>query len=73
MNELEFNKQLCDFIGSATTPFHAVAELTRCLEAGGFVRLDETAVREPKAGDRYFVTRNDSSTSPLCAAASRLP
>jgi len=60
MNQQEFNHQLCDFISRASTPFHAVAELSRRLEEGGFTRLNEEDVRELKAG-RYFLTRNGSS------------
>jgi aspartyl aminopeptidase len=60
MNQEEFNRQLCDFISRASTPFHAVAELSRRLEEGGFTRLSEEGVRELKPG-RYFLTRNGSS------------
>ncbi len=60
MNQEEFNRQLCDFISRATTPFHAVAELSRRLEEGGFTRLNEECVRELQPG-RYFLTRNGSS------------
>ncbi len=61
MNQQEFNKELCKFIGSATTPFHAVAAMIQRLEAGGFAELDEERVGELDAGGRYYVTRNDSS------------
>ena len=61
MNQNEFNKELCDFIGSATTPFHAVAEMIRRLRAGGFIELDEQSVPQLEAGGRYYLTRNGSS------------
>ena len=61
MNQQQFNAELCDFISRATTPFHAVAQLSRLLEAGGFTKLGEDGVRELQPGGRYFVTRNDSS------------
>lgn len=61
MNQQQFNAELCDFISRATTPFHAVAQLSRHLEAGGFTRLGEDGVRDLQPGGRYFVTRNDSS------------
>lgn len=61
MNQNEFNKELCDFIGSATTPFHAVAEMIRRLRAGGFVELDEQSMPQLEAGGRYYLTRNGSS------------
>jgi len=60
MNQEEFNRQLCDFISCASTPFHAVTELSRRLEEGGFNRLNEDGLRELKPG-RYFLTRNGSS------------
>jgi aspartyl aminopeptidase len=61
MNQQQFNTQLCDFISRATTPFHAVAELSRHLEAGGFTRLGEEGVAGLQPGGRYYLTRNDSS------------
>ncbi len=61
MNQQEFNQQLCDFISHASTPFHAVAEIARRLEEGGFNRLNEEDVRDPEIGGRYYVTRNGSS------------
>ena len=61
MNQNEFNKELCDFIGSATTPFHAVAEMIRRLRAGGFIELDEQSMPQLEAGGRYYLTRNGSS------------
>ena len=61
MNQDEFNQQLCDFIASASTPFHAVAEMERRLKAGGFVELDEESGGELAAGGRYYITRNGSS------------
>jgi aspartyl aminopeptidase len=61
MNQQQFNAELCDFISRATTPFHAVAQLSRHLEAGGFAKLGEDGVKDLQPGGRYFVTRNDSS------------
>jgi aspartyl aminopeptidase len=61
MNQQQFNAELCDFISRATTPFHAVAELSRHLEAGGFSRLGEEGVAGLQPGGRYYLTRNDSS------------
>ncbi len=61
MNQQQFNRELCEFIALATTPFHAVAELSQRLEAGGFTRLNEDGVPRLEAGGRYYVTRNDSS------------
>jgi len=61
MNQQKFNRELCAFIGAATTPFHAVAELARRLEAGGFESLDEAGTEELEVGGRYYLTRNGSS------------
>ena len=61
MNQQEFNRELCDFISRASTPFHAVAEIARRLEEAGFRRLNEEDVRELETGGRYYATRNDSS------------
>jgi aspartyl aminopeptidase len=61
MNQADFNQQLCEFIGRATTPFHAVQELAARLDAAGFVALAEDAEWDPVAGGKYYVTRNGSS------------
>ncbi|MEH6634507.1 MAG: M18 family aminopeptidase [Halioglobus sp.] len=61
MKAEEFNQQLCDFLGTATTPFHAVAEMARQLEQEGFSRLAEDATWALQAGDKHYVVRNDSS------------
>ena len=41
MNKDAFNQELCDFLARATTPFHAVREMARRLNAAGFTRLNE--------------------------------
>ena len=61
MNHEEFNRQLCEFLGVATTPFHAVAEMAKRLEAGGFTRLVEDVGWDLQAGDKHYVVRNGSS------------
>jgi len=61
MNQQNFNHQLCEFIGAASTPFHAVSEMVRRLQAAGFVALDEESARELQPGGRYYITRNGSS------------
>lgn len=61
MNQHQFNHQLCEFIGAASSPFHAVSEMVRRLQAAGFVELDEESARELQAGGRYYITRNGSS------------
>ena len=61
MNQDKFNKQLCQFLTVATTPFHAVAEMTRQLSGAGFTPLSDVDEWEIKAAGRYFLTRNDGS------------
>lgn len=51
---------LAGFVDASPTPFHAVAEMARRLEAAGFARLDETAVWSLAAGDRRYVVREGS-------------
>ncbi|HEY4122185.1 MAG TPA: M18 family aminopeptidase, partial [Byssovorax sp.] len=58
---------LCAFIDASPTPFHAVAEARRRLEAAGFTELDE---REPwalGANDRRFVVRGGTTILALVA------
>lgn len=55
------NKKLFDYIRSAPTPFHAVAETKARLRAAGYAELFENSPWEIEAGKGYFVTRNGSS------------
>lgn len=75
----EFNQGLLEFLGKSTTPFHAAHNLASALEAKGFVRLSERDSWSLTPGQRYFVTRNDSSiiafvygTKPLLETGIRL-
>jgi len=61
MDQDTFNRRLCDFLAAATTPFHAVREMSRTLREAGFTRLDEGGSWELAAGGRYYLTRNDSA------------
>lgn len=61
MNQQDFNRQLCEFLAVATTPFHAVEQMTKLLEGAGFSRLAEDVAWSVQAGDRCYVVRNDSS------------
>jgi len=54
-------RRLLDYVDASPTPFHAVAEATRLLEAGGYTVLDESEAWQLEAGGRYAVTRNDST------------
>jgi aspartyl aminopeptidase len=51
---------LLGFIDASPTPYHAVAEAQRRLEAAGYERLDEAAIWEVGPGDRRFVERGGS-------------
>ena len=65
MQDVEFVNGLLDFISKSPTPFHAVKTMTGILEENGFKRLDEKQQwglqGKSPAGERYYVTRNDSS------------
>jgi aspartyl aminopeptidase len=49
------------FVDAGPTPFHATAEMARRLEAGGFVRLEETEPWKLAAGDRVYTVRDGGS------------
>ena len=60
--ELEsFNDELLAFLGRATSPFHAVREMTRLLDAAGFSELRDDQDWSVEPGRGYYLTRNDSS------------
>ncbi|WP_148862490.1 M18 family aminopeptidase [Marinobacter fonticola] len=61
MDNAVFNQQLFDFLQQSPTPYHAVEQLAKRLEAAGFERLDEQAEWTLASGQRYYVTRNDST------------
>lgn len=61
MADDEFGDDLRAFVDAGTSPFHAVAEMARRLEAAGFVRLDERQPWELAAGDRVYVVRDGGS------------
>lgn len=56
-----FNEELIRFINASVTPFHAVSEMETILSSSGFEKLDESNDWELVDGNRYYVTRNDSS------------
>ncbi len=53
--------RLCDFLRHSPTPWHATQSMAERLEKAGFQRLEETASWQLSRGQRYYVTRNDSS------------
>lgn len=58
---MSIHQDLFDYIEKSPTPFHAVAESARRLEAAGFAPLSETESWSLVPGGRYYVTRNQSS------------
>jgi len=52
---------LLDFINQSPTPFHATQNLLAMMTENGFVHLDESDDWNCENGQRYVVTRNDSS------------
>lgn len=61
MNKQDFNEGLLGFLDASPTPFHATRNMSLMLENAGFVRLYETEKWNLIKGNKYFVTRNDSS------------
>lgn len=60
MDNVSFNQEFIEFLGRATSPFHAVRTMAEQLVAAGFVQLHDTEAWPGVAG-RYFTIRNDSS------------
>ena len=64
MQDVDFVNGLIDFIKNSPTPFHAVEIMAQILERHGFKQLDEAdqwTINNGQQGERYYVTRNDSS------------
>jgi len=57
----ELVTDLLAFIDRSPSPYHAVAESVRRLEAAGFRGLAETEVWEVAPGDRLYVVRSEGS------------
>ncbi len=57
----DFNTGLLGFLDASPTPFHATRNMSMMCANAGFVQLDETEKWELEKGQKYFVTRNDSS------------
>jgi len=53
--------RLLHFLERSPTPWHAVDNMARRLEQAGYRRLEETQAWQLVPGDRFYVTRNDSS------------
>lgn len=58
---IDFNIGLLDFLRTSPTPFHATKNIAARLLAAGFIPLYEGDIWQLEPGNRYLVTRNDSS------------
>ena len=66
-------RDLLAFIDAAPTPYHAVAECARRLEAQGFTRWDEgEAWPQAEPGTRGYIVRNDASIIAFVAGSGPL-
>jgi aspartyl aminopeptidase len=58
---LDFNVGLLEFLRASPTPFHATKNIVSRLLAAGFIHLGEGDKWDLTPGNRYLLTRNDSS------------
>ncbi len=58
---VDFNTDLLNFLHASPTPFHATKNIADQLLAAGFIPLYEGDIWHLEPGNRYLVTRNDSS------------
>lgn len=58
---VDFNTDLLNFLHASPTPFHATKNIAAQLLAAGFIPLYEGDIWHLEPGNRYLVTRNDSS------------
>jgi aspartyl aminopeptidase len=61
MNKQDFNDGLLGFLDASATPFHATKNMSMMFENAGFIKLDEVDKWNLVEGQKYYVTRNDSS------------
>ena len=54
-------KNLIPFLANAKSPYHAVAQQCKRLQAAGCHRLSEAQTWTLQAGEGYYLTRNDSA------------
>src|SRR5262245_41602172 len=55
------SRDLLAFIDASPTPYHAIAEASRRLSAGGFQECSESELWSLSPGDRRMVVRNGGS------------
>lgn len=58
---MDLANDLLSFVSAGPSPYHAVAEMTRRIEAAGFQRLHERDRWSLAAGDRRYVVRDGGS------------
>ena len=61
MEKQDFNEGLLGFLDASPTPFHATKNMSMMFDNAGFTELFETQKWNLVEGEKYFVTRNDSS------------
>ncbi len=59
--ELDFAKELIDFIYDSPTPFHAVVNVKKMLEGSGFIELKEEDRWQLQKGGKYYMQKNHSA------------
>ncbi len=57
----DFNVGLLGFLDASPTPFHVTRNMAMMCENAGFMKLDERDKWSLEVGQKYYVTRNDSS------------
>lgn len=63
---MEYLKELMEFLDESLTSYHAVENVSRSLEAAGYLRLQESMPWQPERGGAYYTVRNDSSLMAFC-------
>ncbi len=60
-------KRLLDFLDASPVNFLAARNIANFLEQAGYRRLDpQMPIGEVRAGDKLYVTKNDSSSHRVC-------
>ncbi|MDQ7094957.1 M18 family aminopeptidase [Desulfosporosinus sp. PR] len=59
--ELQFSRELLQFINESPSPFHTVESIRKILEPSGFTNLNPEDKWSLTPGGKYFVTRNNSA------------
>ena len=69
----KYVKEMLKMIDKSPTAYHVIANVKNILDEAGFTALDEAEAWDIQAGEKYYVTRNDSSliafTVPRAASA----